>query len=90
MIERARADADDHRPGGRIGIRRVFVLKNVGTSMAMEANGFQCDGMLSEGFGREHDRIAEVEAAKILADDVDVADDERGETGGIEVALHHA
>ena len=43
---------------------------------------------VSEGFGREDDRVAEPETAEIGADRVVVADDDRRETRGVEVARH--
>ena len=44
--------------------------------------------MLSEGVGREDDRIAETEPAKVAADHVEIADDERDQASGIKMPRH--
>jgi hypothetical protein len=49
---------------------------------------FSVDG--SERLWRQNDRLAEPEAGEIGADGIVVADDNRGETRGIQVARHRA
>src|SRR5471032_779324 len=44
--------------------------------------------MLSEGVRGEDERLAETESAEVSADHVEIADDERDQTGGIEMPFH--